>query len=173
MRTVMILRSWAALGLASLALSGCSRSDPEPQPKPAAKQSEARVERFGAPLALLQTTDLKELLAFPEPLAGKTVLVEGSVLRACSKKGCWLELATSSGDGSPSCRVTFKDYAFFVPTDSAGSRARIEGVLEVKEMSKAHVDHLEAEGARFGDKNPDGTVQEVRLVATGVELTRG
>jgi hypothetical protein len=31
---------------------------------------------------------------------------------------------------------------------------------------------MESEGARFAKKNADGTADEVRLVATGVELWR-
>jgi hypothetical protein len=69
--------------------------------------------------------------------------------------------------------VTFKDYGFFVPLDSAGSTAKVQGTVEVKTVAATEVEHLESEGAKFAGKQPDGTAREVRMVATGVELRRG
>src|SRR5690606_6710097 len=105
--------------------------------------------------------------------AGKTVLVEGQVRRACSAKGCWLEIGAKDTADGPACRVTFKDYGFFVPTDSAGAAARIQGTVEITQVKQAHVEHLEAEGATFSRKDEDGSATELRIVATGVELSRG
>ena len=68
--------------------------------------------------------------------------------------------------------MSFKDYGFFVPTDSAGARARVHGIVEVTTVKAGHVKHLEEEGATFSNKAADGTAQEVSLVATGVELRR-
>jgi hypothetical protein len=83
-----------------------------------------------------------------------------------------MELATSKDPGAPACRVTFKDYGFFVPTDAAGASARLEGTVFLRRVEKKLVEHLEAEGATFASKAEDGTADEVRIVATGVELTR-
>lgn len=68
-------------------------------------------------------------------------------------------------------RVTFKDYGFFVPLDSKGMKARAEGVVEVKNLSKDEVDHLESEGAKISRRD-DGTAYEISFVASGVELRR-
>ena len=99
---------------------------------------------------------------------GQMVLVEGTVRRACSRKGCWMELAPAAG---PGVRVTFKDYAFFVPTDSAGARALVAGTVKVTTLSKEHADHLAGEGAVL-KRAADGTAREVQVVASGVELRR-
>ena len=98
--------------------------------------------------------------------------MEGLVRRACSRKGCWMELAAGADKASPGCRVTFKDYGFFVPTDSAGARAKVQGAVMIHKVEPQWVAHMEEEGAHFASKNPDGSANEVRLVATGVELTR-
>lgn len=82
-----------------------------------------------------------------------------------------MEVAEDSRPESTGFRVTFKDYGFLVPVDSKGTHARLEGVVQVTQVKKAAVDHYESEGASFPTKNTDGTAQEVRLVATGVELT--
>src|SRR5438128_730722 len=71
------------------------------------------------------TVALLDLLKAPEKLSGKSVVVEGNVRKACTHRGCWMELAPS--DQGPGLRVTFKDDGFFVPPDSAGSQARVIG----------------------------------------------
>jgi hypothetical protein len=83
-----------------------------------------------------------------------------------------MELAESAEASATACRVTFKDYGFFVPTDSAGADARVQAVVQIETVKAATVEHLESEGARFANKNPDGTADEVRLIATAVELRK-
>jgi hypothetical protein len=131
-----------------------------------------KIERFGAPITAEPHQSLAAVLAEPEAHAGKTVLVEGQVRRACTLKGCWMEIAAAADPAAPGCRVTFKDYGFFVPTDSAGSRVLVQGTVEVKTVTAGDVAHLEGEGATFAAKRPDGSAREVHLVATGVELQR-
>jgi uncharacterized protein DUF4920 len=111
-----------------------------------------------------QPVALASVLGKPED--GRTVLVEGVVRRACSQMGCWMELAPP--EGGPGVRVTFKDAGFFVPTDSAGAKARVQGTVKVAQLSPAQAEHLRAEGGSMAS----GAQREVRLVATGVELRR-
>lgn len=123
---------------------------------------------YGASFEPAPSVPLAALLERPQEYADKTVTTEGKVQRACTSKGCWMEV----GEGDEACRVTFKDYSFFVPTDSAGARARIQGKLATRVVEAAAVQHLEAEGARFNNKKPDGSATEVRLIASAVELVR-
>ncbi|HYO59232.1 DUF4920 domain-containing protein [Archangium sp.] len=133
--------------------------------KPAAGWTLTRGEALkGAP-----AVTLARLLEKPQAHEGKTVRVEGQVRKACEKKGCWMELA--EGAKGAGVRVTFKDYGFFVPLDSAGSSARVEGVVKVTELSESMAKHYEAEGAMV-PRGADGKPREVQLVATGVELRR-
>ena len=106
---------------------------------------------------------LETVLASPAEYTKDPVVVEGTITQACERKGCWMQLGTM--------RVTFKDYAFFVPLDSKGMKARIAGVTEVKTLSKEEADHLAGEGAKL-HRNEDGTASEVSFVASGVELTK-
>ena len=117
------------------------------------------------------TVALAELLKSPSLHDGKTVLVEGAVRKACERKGCWMELASSVQDKGPGVRVTFKDYGFFVPVDSAGARAKVKGQVKLAELSEETAKHYESEGALV-PRGPDGKPREVQLVATGVELRR-
>ena len=114
-------------------------------------------------------TPLAQVLEKPESFAKTAVVTDGIVNAACSKMGCWMEIAPEAGkDG---VRVTFKDYGFFVPKDSKGMKAKMAGVIEVKNLSKEEADHLEHEGAKI-KRNEDGTARELSFVASGVELTK-
>ncbi|HEX7153107.1 MAG TPA: DUF4920 domain-containing protein [Thermoanaerobaculia bacterium] len=128
------------------------------------------VVKRGTPIAGdAKSVPLTQVLEKPEEYAKTAVVVDGVVLNACTRKGCWMELAPEAG--KQGVRITFKDYGFFVPLDSKGAKARVEGVTVVKTLSKADADHLESEGAKLV-RNPDGTAREVSFVANGVELTR-
>jgi len=157
-----------------LVLFGCRSQPSEPAQARAETSANAapKPNTFGSPIQSGDKSSLATVLEQPERYAGKTVVVEGHVRRACSRKGCWMELAAAPEASAPGCRVTFKDYGFFVPTDSAGSRARIEAAVELARLEPNHVEHLEREGAKFSAKEADGSAREVRLIATGVELWR-
>lgn len=175
------------LALLTLALAvGCAKGARDDKPSPAAAapapapsesaaaalSSPARVERFGGAVTASAGEPVADVLRAPERYEGKDVVVAGHVRRACSRKGCWMELAEGADSKLPGCRVTFKDYGFFVPTDSAGARARVQATLAVTNVAARSVEHLEQEGATFPNKAADGSAREVRLVATGVELYR-
>jgi len=61
-----------------------------------------------------------------------SVKVSGKVSEVCQKKGCWMTLV-SDQPGQPEMRVTFKDYAFFMPKDLAGKRVVVDGYAYVDE----------------------------------------
>jgi len=170
------MKAWLLGSVLALLALGCRSGSPEravPSPAPAdASPAPDAWKRFGAPLGAAAREPLKDVLSRPHDFDGKTIGLSGHVRRACSRRGCWMELAASADPSSPSCRVTFKDYAFFVPTDSAGSSAKLEGTLSVRRVEPKLVRHLEAEGASFPSKGADGSAEELRFVATGVELLR-
>lgn len=138
---------------------------------------EAKTEKTEAPATMTrgeklkgaEAVELAKLLASPTEFEGKTVAVEAKIRKACEKKGCWMELAGT--EKGPGVRVTFKDYGFFVPLDSAGSTAKVEGVVKVALLDEAKAKHYEAEGATV-PKGKDGKYREVQLVAVGVELRK-
>jgi len=121
----------------------------------------------GATIGSSQVVDLSQALREVDQYADQTVIVEGAVTKVCQMKGCWMELVPEDADRG--IRVTFKDYAFFVPTDSTGYNARLEGAFVRNIFSKADADHLIAEGVTL-TRNQDGTATEVSFVAQAVEL---
>lgn len=121
----------------------------------------------GADIGPSSIVNLEEALQDLDRYTEQTVILEGTVNKVCAVKGCWMELVPDNA--SRGVRVTFKDYAFFVPTDSTGYDARLEGLFEQNIFSKAAADHLIAEGVAL-QRNPDGTATEVSFVAQAVEL---
>ncbi len=103
--------------------------------------SEAYAKQYGNPVSKGPLTSLESL----EKHAGAVVRVQGRVRSVCSQKGCWMEIAPSMDRKTKGFRVTFKNYGFFVPTNSLGMDAKVEGTVV-------------AENATFN------------IVATGVEL---
>ncbi len=100
---------------------------------------------------------------------GAPVLVEGSIIDVCIRKGCWLVVT----DGTTRMRVTFKDYGFFVPKDAAGRKVLLQGIVTRQEMSEEDARHY-AEESTIGEKPEDinGPQQVVTMVATGVAISR-
>ena len=158
------------LSIGAFAQDKKEKAQPTEADKTAAIPSGSYLKR-GAPIGKAEKVALEAVLKEPAKFTGKTVLVEGVIVRSCKMEGCWAELAPSKD--AKGVRVKMKDHAFFIPLESAGATARAEGVFHVKTLSKAMVDHMiEEDGAKFDSRNADGTVTEVSFVASGIELKR-
>lgn len=97
----------------------------------------------------------------------RPVIVEGVVVRNCTDRGCWMQVAPAAD--AEGVRVTFRDYGFFIPVNSAGKRVRMVGVAERLTIPPAAVDARKGEGATLLTES-DGSVTELTFIATGVEL---
>lgn len=97
-----------------------------------------------------------------------SVKVEGEITATCAMKGCWMNLVLPSGD---EMRVTFKDYAFFVPKEGMeGNRAIIEGVVKRTVTDVATLKHY-AEDAGKSVEEIEAITEaksELAFEATGV-----
>jgi hypothetical protein len=98
------------------------------------------------------------------------VKVEGEITATCAMKGCWMNLVLPSGE---EMRVTFKDYAFFVPKEGMeGNRAIIEGKVKRTKTDVATLKHY-AEDAGKSVEEIDaitGDKDELAFEATGVVI---
>ena len=101
----------------------------------------------------------------PENFSDKQVCVEGSISAVCQAKGCWMTMAGTKATSR--ARVTFKDYAFFVPKDVKGKKVKVLGEVKVKLLSEAERKHLAEDGRVDVSEIPKA---ELRLVASGVEI---
>jgi hypothetical protein len=86
-------------------------------------------------------------------------------MKVCHVKGCWMTLAGQKKTSR--ARITFKDYAFFVPKDSQGMRGVLSGTVEVKTLGEAERAHLAEDAQVDVSEIPKA---ELRIVAEGLEL---
>ena len=114
---------------------------------------------------------VRGILANPEAFKDKQITTEGTVRQVCQKRGCWAEVRPAESRDSETMRVTFKGYAFFLPTDSRGATVKIEGRVSVELHSAEEVQHLEEEGATFTNKRADGSALMTQFIASAVEMT--
>ena len=76
---------------------------------------------------------------------GQFVRITTNISKVCQRKGCFLIAV----EGDVWARIVFEDYSFFLPTDSAGRQATVEGTLTKRvlgeELSKHYSEDLEIE----------------------------
>jgi hypothetical protein len=123
-------------------------------------------EDYGAGLTLEEITPLRDVLSRPELHVDRTLLVKGRIRDVCQKKGCWMMLT----DGEAQMRVRFADYGFFVPKDSIGKDAYVEGRVAVEEVSEKEARHYEAEAIDGDPSRVHGPQRVVSFTATGARL---
>lgn len=93
---------------------------------------------LGKKLTLTKKTSISKILANPEKFVGKTVLVEGTVLAVCEKRGCWMEL--SSDKEFQKIKIKVKDGEIVFPLEASGKTALVEG--EVYKISMTQEDAI-------------------------------
>lgn len=121
----------------------------------------AEVESWG------EVTSLKNIIENEDDLSGQKVILETEIAEVCQKKGCFFV----ANEDSYSARITFKDYRFFIPTDSKGKKVTLIGTFEVKELTEEKAKHY----AEDAGQNPDtieGPQKEYSIVATSVKVPK-
>jgi hypothetical protein len=97
--------------------------------------------------------------------------VTGTVESVCKVKGCWMQVVTEEGQ---TMRVTFKDYAFFVPKDIAGKTVVFEGEAKKKTTPVSELQHYAKDAGKSKEEIAKITqpLNEVTFVAEGVILKK-
>lgn len=110
---------------------------------------------------------LGELMSDNQKYLDQEVLVETRIAKVCQKKGCFF-VAT---EGPSTARVTFKDYGFFIPTDSGGKDVVLLGTFSRKSVSKEEAEHYSKD---LGEKVASAPAKfEYSIVATAVRIPKG
>jgi Domain of unknown function (DUF4920) len=95
--------------------------------------------------------------------------VKGPIRGVCQKKGCWMTVDIGNNQ---TMRVTFKDYGFFVPLESTGNIALMEGFAKRTTTTVAQLRHY-AEDAKKSKAEVDAITEDqvaVTFEAVGVIL---
>jgi hypothetical protein len=92
--------------------------------------------------------------------------VEARIAKVCQKKGCFF----IAQQDQHILRVSFRNYSFFIPTDSSGKTVTLAGELVQQKISPEHAAHFKADLKSETDMVKPGVVYEI--VADSVKIPR-
>lgn len=128
---------------------------------------------YGKTLTLKEVTRVSEILANPEKFNGKRVRVQGAVVDVCSKRGCWIRLASDKEYES----IVFKveDGVIVFPMDAKGKTAIAEGVISAKtytveQLIEQGKHQAEETGKPFDPSTVKGPKTVVRIMGEGASI---
>lgn len=124
-------------------------------------------ETFGSPLdTTLPKVTLAQLVNESETHLSNAFQLETKISKVCQKKGCFF----IAQQGNDVMRVAFKDYGFFIPTDSNNKTVTLSGELIKKTMTDEQVAHFNQDMQSESDAIKEGVVYEI--LADSVTIPR-
>lgn len=126
-----------------------------------------KTETFGSEVnTRLPEVTLATLTSNPDTYLEQPFLLKTRVAKVCQKKGCFF----IAQQGNDIIRVSFKDYGFFIPTDSSDKTVTLTGQLVKKMMSEAQAAHFRQD---INDENTSLKAGEVyEIVADSVRIPK-
>jgi hypothetical protein len=100
--------------------------------------SEMSTAYYGKKITFQNAISTKDLLAAMQTHDSLVTKVKGEIIASCKKKGCWMDMQLPDGQ---TMKITFKDYAFFVPKGMTKNYGIIEGVAKKETISVAMLRH--------------------------------
>lgn len=163
MKNILIVSSLAALFFASCQSGTEQAPDATPVDSTATVINTYHGDTI-TPDGAITTAELVTKMQTDSTFTGK---VETVINSCCKKKGCWMRVALADGK---EMKVTFKDYGFFVPLESAGKPVIMEGYAYYDTLSVEEVKHY-AEDAGKTEAEIDAITEPEAVLAfeaTGV-----
>jgi hypothetical protein len=129
--------------------------------------------KLGRPLTLERPVSVRDVLAKPESLVGKTVQVKGKVTEVCQMMGCWMALVDPVTQSLIRVKVNDGDIVF--PKEAVGKMAVAEGKLAKLTLSReqaiARARHeAEEQGRAFDPKSVTGPVTFYQIQGSGAVI---
>lgn len=123
-------------------------------------------EVFGASMPSSEhTLTLAELIDNREQHLGAEVVISTQIVKVCQKKGCFF----IARDGDAAARVTFRDYAFFIPTDSGGKVVTLAGTFSRETLTQKQSEHLASD---LGEPVAYADLLQYAIVASSVRIPK-
>lgn len=102
-------------------------------------------ESYGEAITADDALTPAKFLAEMEGKSSAHMKLAAKIDECCQAKGCWMQLNMDNGE---QLMVRFKDYGFFVPTDSEGKTAIIEGEAFLDTVSVEELQHYAADAGK-------------------------
>ena len=98
------------------------------------------------------------------------VQLQGTIVEVCQAKGCWMNVNLQD---DAQVFVRFKDYGFFVPTNSSGKSVVMNGIAFIEEMSVDEQRHYAEDKGATKDEIAKITTPKrtLRFEADGVQIS--
>lgn len=128
---------------------------------------------LGEKLTLSEVTKVSAINAEPEKYLGKRVQVEGIVIDVCKARGCWMDI--SSDEPFQKIQVKVVDGEIVFPMEAKGRTARVEGTVEMLELSQEqayrYAKHkAEEQGREFDPAEVQGPTKIYRIRGLGAVI---
>lgn len=128
---------------------------------------------FGTPINTDAKIKISSLLANAQDYLAQEVTVEGMVVGVCSKRGCWVELASDAR--FEKLRIKVRDGDMVFPMHAKGRQALATGSLQEIKLSLEQTKQYKASIAkRLGESIDVDTITEpmsiYQLSPTGVKI---
>jgi hypothetical protein len=163
-RLFQTLLSLALIGFAPSLFAGDSEVTRLSEPV----EVTATHEVFGSALPQSGTPlSLADLMKNENEYLDQEVMVATRIAKVCQKKGCFFV----AQEGASTARVTFKDYGFFIPTDSGGKNVVLLGTFSRKSISKEQAEHYAADLGEAVAAKPEKF--EYSIVASAIKVPKG
>ena len=128
---------------------------------------------FGNGANMEKLVAISTVLASPEKYLDKEITVAGTIVSVCSKRGCWMKLA--SDKKFQTLRIKVRDGDMVFPFNAKGQTAYATGKLKPIELTKekaiAYLSHLAEEAKEtFDPTTVTGPMTIYQLSPTGVTI---
>ena len=147
---------------------------------PTVSAGENEIKRLSEPVAVTETHEvfgatlpehgtplnLGDLVNEYDKYQDQEVVLETRIAKVCQSKGCFF-VAT---EGATTARVSFKDYGFFIPTDSGGKDVVLLGILSRESVSKEEAEHYAKDLGETAASDPERF--QYSIVASAVKIPR-
>jgi len=124
-------------------------------------------ELFGAMLPDQGTPlRLSDLIKQDDKYQDQEVLLATRIAKVCQKKGCFFV----AQEGAATARISFKDYGFFIPTDSGGKDVVLLGIFSRRSVSEKEAQHYDTDLGETASSSPER--YQYSIVASAVKIPR-
>lgn len=125
---------------------------------------------FGETITLSNSISIEYAISHLDELKNQEILISGTVHKVCENKGCWMVLQDEAAN---SIRVTFSNYAFFMPRNIIGKSVQVQGMLHEEHMNISEARHFAKDAGQSDNEiqRIQQKTKEYRFVATAVKIT--
>jgi len=116
------MKRYLILIIAFAALSACNSPVSQTEKTDGPEQKQEGI--YGAKITGTNPISGAELASLLAEKDSVWVTMKSTIVSNCQSSGCWMDLDLGN---DVAIKVTFKDYTFFIPLDSKGKTATIEG----------------------------------------------